>query len=168
MYIWDCILCVSTSVILFSICIIQTLYVRQTAYEVLVRPTLEYATCAWAPYTKTDIQITEDVQLSAACFVAGDYRRTSILQLAYSGYAHNTNMVSVILRTLYSTMERPKGPVMTSRFGRAVVPGFLIPTFWKTLSNFIRWRKAHQNKELPLFTGCSVSRLCIVRQKDGF
>ena len=36
----------------------RTLYaapskVRQTAYEVLVRPTLEFATCAWAPHTKT-------------------------------------------------------------------------------------------------------------------
>ena len=30
--------------------------VRQTAYEVLVRPTLEIATCAWAPHTKTDTQ----------------------------------------------------------------------------------------------------------------
>ena len=30
--------------------------VTQTAYEVLVRPTLEFATCAWAPHTKTGIQ----------------------------------------------------------------------------------------------------------------
>ena len=47
--------------------------VRQTAYEVLVRPTLEFATCAWAPHTKT----IERVQRSAARFVTGDYRRTS-------------------------------------------------------------------------------------------
>ena len=30
--------------------------VRNTAYEVLVRPTVEIATCAWAPHTKTGIQ----------------------------------------------------------------------------------------------------------------
>ena len=51
--------------------------VRQTAYEVLVRPMLEFATCAWAPHTKTRIQTIERVQRSAARFVTGDYRRTS-------------------------------------------------------------------------------------------
>ena len=51
--------------------------VRQMAHEVLVRPTLEFATCAWAPHTKTGIQTIERVQRSAAQFVTGDYRRTS-------------------------------------------------------------------------------------------
>ena len=51
--------------------------VRQTAYEVLVRPTLEFDTCAWATHTKTGIQTIERVQRSAARFVTGDYRRTS-------------------------------------------------------------------------------------------
>ena len=60
----------------------RTLYaappqVRKTAYEVFVRPTLEYAACAWSPYTKTDIQKVEQVQRSAARFITGDYRRTS-------------------------------------------------------------------------------------------
>ena len=50
--------------------------VRQTAYEVLVRPTLEFATRAWAPHTKTGIQTIERAQRSAAHFVTGDYRRT--------------------------------------------------------------------------------------------
>ena len=49
--------------------------VRQTAYEVLVRPTLEFATRAWAPHTKTCIQTIERAQRSAARFVTGDYRR---------------------------------------------------------------------------------------------
>ena len=51
--------------------------VRKTPYEVLVRPTLEYATCAWSSHTKTDIQKVEQVQHSTARFVTGDYRRTS-------------------------------------------------------------------------------------------
>ena len=51
--------------------------VRQTAYEVLGRPTLEFATCARATHTKTGIQTIERVQRSAARFVTGDYRRTS-------------------------------------------------------------------------------------------
>ena len=38
--------------------------VRQTSYEVLVRPTLEFATCAWAPHTKTGIHTIECVQIS--------------------------------------------------------------------------------------------------------
>ena len=44
--------------------------VRQTAYEVLVRPTLEVATCAWTPHTKTGIQTIERVQRSAARFIS--------------------------------------------------------------------------------------------------
>ena len=51
--------------------------VGQTAHEVLVRPTLEFATCAWAPHIKTGIQTIERIQRSAARFVTGDYRRTS-------------------------------------------------------------------------------------------
>ena len=51
--------------------------VRQTAYEGLVRPTHEFAACAWAPHTKTGIQTVERVQRTAARFVTGDYRRTS-------------------------------------------------------------------------------------------
>ena len=55
--------------------------VRHTAYEVIVRPTLEFAACAWAPHTKTGIQTIERVQRSAARFVAVDYRRTSSVSL---------------------------------------------------------------------------------------
>ena len=60
----------------------RTLYaappqVRQTACEVLVRPTLEFATVAWEPHTKTGIQTIERVQRSAVRFVTSDYRRTS-------------------------------------------------------------------------------------------
>ena len=47
--------------------------VRKTAYEALVRPTLEYATCAWSPYTNVDTQKIERVQRAAARFVVGDY-----------------------------------------------------------------------------------------------
>ena len=50
---------------------------RQTTYEVLVRPTLETATCAWAPHAKTGIQTIERIQRSSARFLIGDYRRTS-------------------------------------------------------------------------------------------
>ena len=42
-----------------------------------MRPTLEYASCAWAPHTKTGNQIMEGVQRSAARFVTCDYRSRS-------------------------------------------------------------------------------------------
>ena len=51
--------------------------VKQRAYLALVRPTLEYATPAWSPHTKNDINNTESVQRLAARFVCGDYRCTS-------------------------------------------------------------------------------------------
>ena len=50
---------------------------KQRAYLALVRPTLEYATPAWSPHTKKDINNIESVQRCAARFVCGDYRRTS-------------------------------------------------------------------------------------------
>ena len=51
--------------------------VRKTAYETLVRPSLEYATCAWLPHTQSAIKKVEQVQLAATRFVCGDYRRRS-------------------------------------------------------------------------------------------
>jgi len=49
--------------------------VRKTAYEALVRPTLEYAKCTWSPYTNIDTQRVERVQHDAARFIVGDYHR---------------------------------------------------------------------------------------------
>ena len=51
--------------------------VHKTAYETLVRPSLEYATCAWSPHTQSTIKKVEQVQRAAARFVCGDYRRRS-------------------------------------------------------------------------------------------
>ena len=39
----------------------RTPQVRKIGYEILVRPTLEYATCGWLSHTKTDIQKVEQV-----------------------------------------------------------------------------------------------------------
>ena len=51
--------------------------VRKVAYETLVRPSLEYATCAWSPHTQASNKKVEKVQRIAARFVSGDYRRDS-------------------------------------------------------------------------------------------
>ena len=46
---------------------------NETAYMTLVRPTLEYASSSWNPYTDTDIKRLEQIQNNAACFVSNDY-----------------------------------------------------------------------------------------------
>ena len=43
----------------------------------LVRPSLEYASAAWSPYTDTDVKRLEQTQKSAARFVCGDYKLTT-------------------------------------------------------------------------------------------
>ena len=42
-------------------------------YLILVHLTLEYACCAWDPYTQHNISGMEKVQQRAACFVFCDY-----------------------------------------------------------------------------------------------
>ena len=51
--------------------------VKTTAYLSLVRPVLEYASCAWDPYRAGLINKLESVQRKAARFCTGDYQRES-------------------------------------------------------------------------------------------
>ena len=51
--------------------------VKEQANNSLVRPRVEYATPAWAPYEKQHIASIEGVQRSALRFVTGDYSRSS-------------------------------------------------------------------------------------------
>ena len=75
--------------------------VRQTAYEVFVRPTLEFATCAWAPHTKTGIQTIVREQRSAARFVTGDYRRTScVTDNAQNCFSVNHELPALLFNVL--------------------------------------------------------------------
>ena len=49
--------------------------VKEQAYTALVRPHLEYASCAWDPYLKKNIEKIEAVQRKAARFVKSNYTR---------------------------------------------------------------------------------------------
>ena len=51
--------------------------VKSKAYVTLVRPQLEFASSAWNPYTKRNINKIEMVQHRAARFVLHDYSRLS-------------------------------------------------------------------------------------------
>ena len=66
--------------------------VKKLAYEALVRPVLEYATCAWSPYTKVDTQIIERIQRAAAGFVSGDYQ-------------HYSSITAMLKRLEWDTLE---------------------------------------------------------------
>ena len=50
---------------------------KSTAYTILVRPQLEYASTVWSPYTATDITTLEAVQRRSARWATRDYQRTS-------------------------------------------------------------------------------------------
>jgi hypothetical protein len=48
--------------------------VSEQAYTTMVRPTLEYASLAWDPYTSDQINKLDKVQRRAARFVSNNYR----------------------------------------------------------------------------------------------
>ena len=51
--------------------------VRDTSYNMLVRPKLECASPVWNPHTSSQINHLERIQHYAARFVANDHRRTT-------------------------------------------------------------------------------------------
>ena len=85
--------------------------VKQTAYNMLIRPKLEYYSPKWNPHTFSQVKSLERVQHSAARFVKNDYRR-------------NTNPADLITALGWPTLER-----------RRIIKQ--ATTFYKILNNII-------------------------------
>ena len=67
--------------------------VKQTAYNMLIRPKLEYSSPIWNPHTFSQVKSLERAQHSAARFVKHDYRR-------------NTNPADLITSLGWPTLDR--------------------------------------------------------------
>ena len=82
---------------------------NHTIYEVLVWPTFEYATCAWSPYTKTDIQKVEQVQCSNLMWDTLHTRRC-----IHHGQVH-INLSTIIVTSTRSMFAQSQCGIRSSR-----------------------------------------------------
>ena len=76
--------------------------IKTVCYNALVRPTLEYASCVWAPNTKKDVAKVESVQHCAARYVKNDFSKESSVtamlnDLNWDTLQHRRSMANVTM-----------------------------------------------------------------------
>jgi hypothetical protein len=95
--------------------------VRETTYNTLVRPTLEYAASAWDPHQTTDINRLEQVQRRAARFVNRNYWDRSprcvskmIGNLGWDSLAHRrrTQRLTMLYKIQAGLVDVNPGPIL--------------------------------------------------------
>ena len=110
--------------------------IKAQCYQTLVRPILEYASLAWDPHTKTNIDHLETVQRRAARFVKGDYRTTSstsqmIRDIGWKPLVERRSNAKVILiyRIINGLVQIPVSPFLhpSSISTRGHSDRFLVP-----------------------------------------
>lgn len=74
--------------------------VKEAAYTMFVRPSVEFVSSAWDPSTQRNIQKVEQVQRGAARFVVGDFQRSS----SVSAMITALNWPSLQLRRVHSRL----------------------------------------------------------------
>ena len=111
--------------------------VKKRAYESLVRPNMEYATTAWSPHTKKDINKLENVQRSAARFVSNDYRRTS-------------SVTSMILKVGWQTLQARRRLSDLAMFYK-IQHGFVNISFPTAVApSYTATRQNHEHKYMAI------------------
>ncbi len=114
---------------------------KKRAYEALVRPTMEYATTAWASHTARNINKLEAVQRAAARFVCHNYSRESSV----------TSMIRNIGWDSLAVRRQAKDMCMFFKIQYELVKIQFPPTI--VLSPYTRTRQAHCLKyQVPMAT----------------
>ena len=119
---------------------------KDMAYKIFERPTLEYASSTWAPYTERDNHKIEMVQRRAARIVTSDYMRTSSVtslmhQLGWDILQRRRELVrlTMMYRTVHQLVEM-------------LAESYLTPSTTRTRCHDTRYRQIQTS-----FAGCQSS-----------
>ena len=99
--------------------------VKEIAFNQLVRPQLEYASCLWNPWTDRNVQMVENIQRQAARFAISDFRRESSVTSMLNTLRWNTLQQRRILFQAEMLHKIHHG-IVNIRFPQHITP---VPSF---------------------------------------